>query len=50
MEKAKALLREEIAEASTKLAEELLKKSITEEDQKRIYKEFINEIKGRVLH
>ena len=50
MEKAKALLREEIAEASAKLAEELLKKSITEEDQKRIYKEFINEIKGRVLH
>jgi len=50
MEKAKALLREEIAEASAKLAEELLKKSITEEDQKRIYKEFIYEIKGRVLH
>jgi F-type H+-transporting ATPase subunit b len=50
MEKAKAILREEIAEASVKLAEEILKKSITEEDQKRTVKEFINEIKGRVLH
>lgn len=50
MEKAKAILREEIAEVSVKLAEELLKKNITEEDQKRIVKEFINEIKGRVLH
>jgi len=50
MERAKSVLREEIAEASVKLAEELLKKSISEEDQKRIYKEFINEIKGRVLH
>jgi len=50
MEKAKAILREEVAEASVKLAEEFLRKNITEEDQKRIVKEFINEIKGRVLH
>jgi F-type H+-transporting ATPase subunit b len=50
MEKAKAILREEIAEASVKLAEEILKKNITEEDQKRMIKDFINEIKGRVLH
>ncbi|PMP95504.1 MAG: ATP synthase F0 subunit B [Thermodesulfobacterium geofontis] len=50
MEKAKAMLREEIAEASVKLAEELLKKKINLEDQKRMVKEFINEIKGRVLH
>jgi F-type H+-transporting ATPase subunit b len=50
MEKAKAMLREEVAEASIKLAEELLRKNITEEDQKKIVKDFINEIKGRVLH
>ncbi len=50
MEKAKAMLREEVAEASVKLAEEILRKNINEEDQKRIVKEFINEIKGRVLH
>ncbi len=50
MEKAKAILREEVAEASVKLAEDILRKNINEEDQKRIVKEFINEIKGRVLH
>ncbi len=50
IEKAKIMLREEIANVSVKLAEEILRKNITEEDQKRIFKEFINELKGRVLH
>ncbi len=50
IEKAKKLLAEEAAEASVKLAEEILRKNINEEDQRRIFKEFINEIKGRVLH
>ncbi|KUK38431.1 MAG: ATP synthase subunit b [Thermodesulfobacterium commune] len=50
IEKAKNMLREEVAEAAVKLAEDLLRKSITEEDQKKIYKEFINEIRGRVVH
>ncbi|QER42938.1 F0F1 ATP synthase subunit B [Thermodesulfobacterium sp. TA1] len=50
IEKTKNILREEVAEAAVKLAEELLKKNITEEDQRKIYKEFINEIKGRVVH
>lgn len=50
LEKAKNMLREEVADASVKLAEELLRKNINEEDQKKIVKEFINEIKGRVLH
>ncbi|WP_038056009.1 F0F1 ATP synthase subunit B [Thermodesulfobacterium hydrogeniphilum] len=50
IEKAKKVLAEEAAEASVKLAEEILRKNINEEDQKRIFKEFINEIKGRVLH
>ncbi len=50
MEKAKIMLREEIANASVKLAEEVLRKNITEEDQKKILKDFINELKGRVLH
>ncbi len=50
VEKATAMLREEIAEASVKLAEEILRKNITEDDQKKIIKDFINEIKGRVVH
>jgi len=50
VEKAMAALREEIAEESVKVAEEILKKSITVEDQKKILKDFINEIKGRVVH
>ncbi len=50
IEKAKKVLAEEAAEASVRLAEEILRKNINEEDQKRIFKEFINEIKGRVLH
>jgi len=50
MEKAKRALREELAEASVKLAEEILRKSFTEDDQKRIYQEFINDLKGRVVH
>jgi F-type H+-transporting ATPase subunit b len=50
VEKATAMLREEVAEASVQLAEELLRKNITAEDQKRIFKDFINEIKGRVVH
>jgi len=50
VEKATAMLREEIAEASVKLAEEILRKNITEEDQKKIFNDFINEIKGRVVH
>ena len=50
LEKAKNMLREEVAGASVKLAEEILRKNIDEEDHRRIVKEFINEIKGRVLH
>ena len=50
IEKAKKLLREEVAEASIKLAEEILQKNFTEEDHKRLYQEFINNIKGRVVH
>ena len=50
MEKAKRALREELADASVKLAEEILRKSFTEDDQKRIYQEFINDLKGRVVH
>lgn len=50
MEKVKKQLIHEIGEAAVKIAEEIIKKNFTEEDQKRLYKEFINEIKGRVLH
>lgn len=50
MEKVKKQLVHEIGEAAVKIAEEVIKKNLTEEDQKRLYKEFINEIKGRVLH
>ncbi len=50
MEKARKMLREELAEASVRLAEEILRKNFTEEDQKRIYQEFINDLRGRVVH
>lgn len=50
IEKAKGMLREEVTEVSLKLAEELLRRNFKEEDQKTMVKDFINEIKGRVLH
>ncbi|MFN3921072.1 MAG: F0F1 ATP synthase subunit B [Caldimicrobium sp.] len=50
MEKAKDLLRVELAMESIKLAEELLRKNITPEDQKVLFKNFIEQIKGRSLN
>ncbi len=50
MEKAKDLLRIELAKESVKLAEELLKKNLTPEDQKRLVKNFIEQIKGRSIN
>ncbi|MFN4132267.1 MAG: F0F1 ATP synthase subunit B [Caldimicrobium sp.] len=50
MEKAKDLLRVELAMESIKLAEELLRKNITSEDQKVLFKNFIEQIKGRSLN
>lgn len=50
MEKAKDLLRKELAEEAVKLAEEILRKNITPEDQKRLFKEVIEQIKGRSIN
>ncbi|MFN3407230.1 MAG: hypothetical protein ACK40E_05830 [Caldimicrobium sp.] len=50
IEKAKELLKYELAEESVKLAEEILRKNITPEDQKRLVKNFIDQIKGRSLN
>ncbi len=50
MEKAKDMLRVELAEEAVKLAEEILRKNITPEDQKRIFREVIEQIKGRSLN
>ncbi len=47
MEKAKKKLREELAEEAVKLAQEIIKKNYTVEDQKRMYEEFLSEIKQR---
>lgn len=50
MEKAKDLLRIELAMESVKLAEYFLRKNITPEDQKVLFKNFIEQIKGRSLN
>ncbi|MFN3567797.1 MAG: ATP synthase F0 subunit B, partial [Caldimicrobium sp.] len=50
IEKAKELLKYELAEESVKLAEEILRKSITPEDQRRLVKNFIEQLKGRSLN
>ncbi|MFN4196556.1 MAG: F0F1 ATP synthase subunit B [Caldimicrobium sp.] len=50
IEKAKELLKYELAEESVKLAEEILRKNITPEDQRRLVKNFIEQIKGRSLN
>lgn len=50
MEKAKDRLKTELAEEAVKLAEEILRKNITPEDQKRLFKEILEQIKGRSLN
>ncbi len=50
MEKAKEKLKVELAEESVKLAEEILRRNITPEDQKRLFKEVLEQIKGRSLN
>ncbi len=50
MEKAKDLLRVELAQEAVKLAEEILKKGVTEEDQRVLYRNFVEQIKGRSLN
>ncbi len=50
MEKAKERLKVELAEEAVKLAEEILRKNITPEDQKRVFKEVLEQIKGRSLN
>ncbi|MEZ0343463.1 MAG: ATP synthase F0 subunit B, partial [Caldimicrobium sp.] len=50
MERAKDMLRVELAEEAVKLAEEILRKNITPEDQKRIFKEVLEQIKGRSMN
>ncbi|MGB9760950.1 MAG: F0F1 ATP synthase subunit B [Caldimicrobium sp.] len=50
MEKAKERLKFELAEEAVKLAEEILRKNITPEDQKRVFKEVLEQIKGRSLN
>ncbi|BAU22693.1 hypothetical protein THC_0295 [Caldimicrobium thiodismutans] len=50
MEKAKDILRVELAQEAVKLAEEILRKNVTEEDQKVLYKNFVEQIKGRSLN
>lgn len=50
MERAKDLLRRELAEEAVKLAEELLRKNITIEDQKRLFREVLEQIKRRSVN
>ncbi|MFN3505375.1 MAG: F0F1 ATP synthase subunit B [Caldimicrobium sp.] len=50
IEKAKELLKYELAEESVKLAEEILRKNITPEDQRRLVRSFIEQFKGRSLN
>lgn len=50
MEKAKDLLRVELAQEAVKLAEEILRKNVTDADQKVLYKNFVEQIKGRSLN
>ncbi len=46
LEKARAALRQEVAELSVKMAEQIIREKMTPEDQKRLVKEFIE----RVVH
>lgn len=50
MEKAKESLRLELAEETVKLAEEILRQRITLEDQRVLFREFVESIKGRMMH
>uniref|UniRef100_A0A832LVT1 ATP synthase subunit b n=1 Tax=Caldimicrobium thiodismutans TaxID=1653476 RepID=A0A832LVT1_9BACT len=50
MEKAKEALRIELAEEAVKLAGEILKNRITIEDQRMLFKEFVENIKGRIAN
>ncbi|MCS7199223.1 MAG: ATP synthase F0 subunit B [Caldimicrobium sp.] len=50
MEKAKQSLRLELAEEAVKLAEEILRQRITPEDQRILFQEFVENIKGRMMH
>jgi len=50
MEKAKEQLKVELAQEALKLAEEILRKNITPEDQKRLFREFIEHCQGRSLN
>jgi F-type H+-transporting ATPase subunit b len=50
IENAKERLKFELAEEAVKLAEEILRKNITPEDQKRVFKEVLEQIKGRSLN
>jgi len=50
MERAKDLLRRELAEEAVKLAEELLRKNITIEDQKRLFREALEQIRRRSVN
>lgn len=50
VEKAKDALRKELAEEAVKLAEEILRKRITPEHQRALFREFVENIKGRVVN
>ncbi|MBX6422676.1 F0F1 ATP synthase subunit B [Thermosulfurimonas sp. F29] len=50
--RARAELQREVAELAVKMAEEILRKNITEEDQRRLFEEFVEKIETveRVVH
>ncbi len=50
--RAKVELQREVAELAVRMAEEILRKNITPEDQKRLFKEFVEKIENvkRVVH
>ncbi len=50
--RARAELQREVAELAVRMAEEILRKNITPEDQKRLFKEFVEKIENvkRVVH
>ncbi len=50
IEKAKDTLRKELAEEALSLAEEILRKNISQEDQKNLFNNFLEQIKGRSLN
>ncbi|MCS7149845.1 MAG: F0F1 ATP synthase subunit B [Caldimicrobium sp.] len=50
MEKAKEMLRVELADEAVKLAEEMLKKRVSPEDQRLLFKDFVENIKGRMVN